>query len=240
MIVRQEAQELKAQIDTHAARGLPEYINECHQEIGALTHRITQLREEIAWAEGEMERGREEADTWRRVVVAKEGQAGRLLLQLTQLNESAEEARRRSKSAAEEARIPTELAEQKYDEAWSAAKLAEEAEAEAKEAQQEALETVKEAVEPEQERQRALREAAAAESAAIQLETKAGVVAGKAQRRLYEAEVKEKTAAAKTEEAEIIEADLSREREIQVAEEKISDTYTTQQKEIRPIPVPAI
>jgi hypothetical protein len=240
MLVRQEAEELKLQINSQPARGLPGYINECQKEIGALSHRITQLREEIAWAEGETIRGREEADTWRRVVVVKEGNAARLLLQLTQLNESAEEARRRSKSAAEEARIPTELAEQKYEEAWAAAKAAEEAEEEAKEAQEEALEVVKEAVEPEKERQRALLEAAAAEAAAVQLETKAGVVAGKMQRQVYEAKVKEKTAAAKQEEAVHTEEELMREREIQEAEEKRVEMYREQQKEHRPIAVPAI
>jgi hypothetical protein len=240
MISRQEAQELKASIDTQAARGLPSYINECQKEIGALSHRITQLREEIAWAEGEMERGREEADTLRRVVVAKEGQAARLLLQLTQLYESAEEARSRSKSAAEEARIPTELAEQKYEEAWAAARAAEAAEEEAMAAQHEALEVVKAAVQPEQERQRALAEAAAAEVAAVQLKTKAEVVAGKLQRQEYEAEVKEKTAAAKEEEAVQTEAEMKREQEIQGAEEKMAETYREQQKEHHPIAVPAI
>lgn len=239
-VARQEAEELKAQIDTHAARGLPAYIQECQKEMGVLSHRIMQLREEIAWAEEEMDRGRAEADTWRRVVVAKESQAARLQLTLTQLSDDAEEARHRSKAAAEEARIPTELAEEKYEEAWAAAAAAEEAEEEAKAAQHEALEQIKEAIGPEQERQRALREAAASEAAVVQLETKAEVVSGKAKRRLYEAEVKAQTAVEKAEKAERLEHEEEMEIEVKEAEEKMAEAYRGQQKEHRPIEVPAI
>jgi len=192
--MRQEIEDLKAQIDTQAARGLPQYINECEREIGALQHRIMQLREEISWAESEIRRSQEEADTWRRTIVAKESRAARVLVTITQLREDAEAARLRSRLAAEEARQPAELAEKKYEDAWATYKKAEEMAAEARAAQQQALTVVQEAVVPEQERQRALREAAEAELAAKTVETRAGMVQDAIVARVHQAEVKAETA----------------------------------------------
>jgi chromosome segregation ATPase len=99
------------------------------REIGALQYRINQLREEIGWAELEISKGREEADSWRRVVVARESKIALLFLELKQLQEDAQIARARSRKAAEESFEPTELAEKKYVEAWTAARRATEMEA---------------------------------------------------------------------------------------------------------------
>jgi hypothetical protein len=79
-----------------------------------LSRRIAELREEISWAQQEIQNAREEADTWRRILVAKESAAAHLLMRLMQLREDAEMARLRSSAAAEEAGEPARLAEEKY------------------------------------------------------------------------------------------------------------------------------
>lgn len=239
-IARQEADELKLQISMQAARGLPDYIQECQREIGALTHRIAQLREEIAWAEDEMGRARGEADTWRRILVSKEASAARLLLELTQLQHDAEEARTRSRKAAEEAHEPTELAEKKYNEAWDAFQKARNMEEDAKAAQAEALEAVKAAFEPEQERQRALREAAAAEAVAKTIETRVDVIRGKVDRRQYEADVAAETAVSKTEEANRREEEYAMEKEKADAERHMAEKIKEQSEGYKKLEVPAI
>jgi hypothetical protein len=237
---RHEIEDVAAQIETHATLKLPNYIDECEKEIGTLARRIAQLREEVAWASSEIEKGRAQTDTWRRMVTVKQGHAARLLLQLTQQQEDAEAARQRSRTAAAEAELPLELAAGKFKEAMEAERAACAAEEEAKHAQREALETAKEAAEPTAERQRALREAAAAEAAAVQLETRAEVVVGQAQRRLYEAEVTAATAAAKAKEAGEAEAEMATARETQAAEGEAAAALQAQRKEHRPVEVPAI
>lgn len=239
-VARQEADELKLQISMQAARGLPDYIQECQREIGALTHRIAQLREEIAWAEDEMGRARGEADTWRRILVSKEASAARLLLELTQLQHDAEEARTRSRKAAEEAHEPTELAEKKYNEAWEAVQRARKLEEDAKEAQAEALEAIKAAFEPEQERQRALREAAAAEAVAKTIDTRVDVIRGKVDRRQYEADVAAESAATKSEEAKHREQEYVMEKEKADAERSMAEKIKEQSEGYKNLEVPAI
>lgn len=120
--------------------------------------------------------------------------AAHLLLQLRQLQEDAELARRRSRGAAEEARQPADLAGRKYEEAEVLRQQYLSVEREALGAQEAAAAAAREAAGPTFERQARLREAAEAEAAARAVEGQVEIVAGKAQRRLYEAEVKAETA----------------------------------------------
>lgn len=194
MLLRQEIDEMKLQIDTQAAKDLPSYIQDCQKEIGILAHRIAQLREEISWAEGEIGNAREEEDTMRRIIVSKEGTAARMLLRVNELKDDAEVARMRSKRAAEEAKEPAQLAREKYGDAWTLRREGEEAENQALKAQRTAVEVVEKAVEPKEERQRALRAAAEKEMAAKAVEREAKEVYGAHQHHVQEARVREATA----------------------------------------------
>jgi len=218
-VAHQEIEEMKMQIDNQPARSLPQYIDECHREIGALQSRINQLREEVAWAEEEIVRAREESDTWRRIVVSREALAAKILLQISQLNKDSETARSRSVAAAEEAHQPMELAEKKYEEAWTTAQKAEQEKAKAKQAEEAASKIKKGTVGPESERQKSLREAAEAESVAKKVEAKVGDIQEDLDTKIEAAEAKAETATELKEESREAEKEMEVEKEIMEAEE---------------------
>ncbi|KAI3431727.1 hypothetical protein D9Q98_004769 [Chlorella vulgaris] len=190
----QERGEWEQTVSEMTSGNLPRYIEECQAEIGRHAYRIAVLREEIEWAELEMERLHGEGNTWERVLSTKNSEAALLRLRMQQANEEADEAERRSHQAAAEALEPTALAEQKYEEAYRLQEQAAALEAQAQEAQANVLAMVQEAVGPEQVRQEHLREAADAESRAKQLALEAQLVEAKMERRLAEAEVQGETA----------------------------------------------
>jgi len=59
-----ELEDLRSKSSDGGAGDLPEYIVRCETEIGALSRRIAQLREEIAWAENEIAARRAEGSEW--------------------------------------------------------------------------------------------------------------------------------------------------------------------------------
>ncbi|PRW33281.1 hypothetical protein C2E21_7813 [Chlorella sorokiniana] len=198
----QEQQEWQVKVDSIDAGDLPRYVEECQAEIGRLSRRIAELREEVDWARLEMEKLHSEGATWERVLASKKSEAALLMLRMAQAREEAEAARARSQQAAHEAREPTDLAEGKYEEAQHLAQEADELDGKARQAQQEALTVVRQAVEPERTRQERLREAAEAELRAKQLEQEVQLIQGKMERRLAEAEARGETAAVLAAQAE--------------------------------------
>lgn len=71
-----ELEELRSKSSDGAAGDLPEYIVRCETEIGALSRRIAQLREEIAWAESEIEARKAEGAKWDRLLNQRQSDVG--------------------------------------------------------------------------------------------------------------------------------------------------------------------
>jgi hypothetical protein len=71
-----EAEAIAARASDGAAGDLPQHITRCQREIGALAHRMAQLREEISWAEREVVARRAEGDEWGRLLTQRQSDLG--------------------------------------------------------------------------------------------------------------------------------------------------------------------
>lgn len=230
MLAQQEVQEVKLRLAEITAGDLPTYKQECLAEMGRLQARMNELREEVLWADLQMEEAQQEGWTWERLVLTKQGVAGQLLLRVNDAKSEAELARLRSRQAAEEAREPTSLAEAKYEEAYRLSQHAAEFEQEAARLHQEAMQIVEEAHQPEQTRQENLREAGQAELMARQIEAQASLVAERAQARLYEAEVKAQTAAQLAQKAQLTEGELAAVQRLADQQKQMAEAYGAQKE----------
>ncbi|PSC69205.1 hypothetical protein C2E20_7270 [Micractinium conductrix] len=204
LVKRQEQEEWQEKVNAVSSGDLPHYIQECQAEMGRLSRRMQELREEVDWARMEIDRLRSEGRTWERVLQTKKSEAALLRLRMEQARQEAEEARERARQAAFESEEPNRLAETKYEEAVMLKQRADALEAEAQAAQARVLEVVRQAVGPEQTRQEHLRQAADAELRAKQLEAEAQLIEGKMERRLVEAETRAETATVLAQRAQVV------------------------------------
>lgn len=202
LAAQDELQELRSKAADGAPGDLPAYIEQCEKEIGALQHRITQLKEEIAWSHREIEKKRVEASQWDRLLRHRQADLAMLRLHEAQLREEAAEANARAQEAARHATTPADMADKKYEAAIELKQRAKEATEAAAKVKEEAMKAAQATLALQQRREAALEEAGEAEKKARKAAAEAESYDTASKNREDEAASRKKTAEGLTNQVE--------------------------------------
>lgn len=182
-----ELEDLEGRADDGKPGDLPGYILECEREIGKLQKRIGDLKEEIQWAERQIERRKDDGKLWNRLLTKRRTVLAQLKAQHVTLQEELEEAQERSVIAIAEARLPAQMAEQKFALATTLREEASLATEKCLELERKAIEAARKAVEIQKKRESVLLEAAAAEKEAKSFEQEAASLEDRSNEHIAEA-----------------------------------------------------
>ena len=182
-----ELEELEGRADDGKPGDLPEYILECEKEIGMLQKRMGDLREEIQWAQREIEKRKDDGKLWNRLLTKRRTLLAQLKAQNVALQEELEEAEDRAVIAIAEAKLPAQMAEQKFAHAAALRQEASLASEKCLELERKAFEAARKAAEIQKKRESVLLEAAAAEKEAKILEKEAVTLEDRSNEHIAEA-----------------------------------------------------
>lgn len=186
-IALDELEDLEGRADDGKPGDLPQYILECEKEIGKLQKRMADLKEEIQWAHREIEKRKDDGKLWSRLLTKRRTVLAQLKAQHVSLQEELEEAQDRSVIAIAEAKLPAQMAEQKFALAAALRREASLASEKCLELERKAFEAARKAAEIQKKREAVLLEAAAAEKEAKNFEKEAALLEDKSNEHIAEA-----------------------------------------------------